>query len=79
MRVLHVIPSLAIGGSERQLVELIGHASDPTCHHVAVFDEHEPAGHGLPNRPVRVGPLGRDALAAARIPMVLTRLAAGDP
>lgn len=74
MRVLHVIPSLAIGGSERQLLELIVHASDPTCHHVTVFDEHEPAGHDLPNPPTWVGPLGRDAVAAARMPLILTRL-----
>jgi L-malate glycosyltransferase len=74
LRVLHVIPSLAIGGSERQLVELIVRASDPTCHHVAVFDEIGPAGHDLPNPPVWVGPLGRDVVAAVRMPLVVTRL-----
>ena len=36
--VLHVIPSLDIGGAETQLVDFIRHATRPDAHVVAVFD-----------------------------------------
>ena len=74
MRILHVISSLAIGGSEQQLLELIRHASDPGAHHVAVFDEAGARARGLPNETVWAGPLGRGYHAAGRLPLVANRI-----
>jgi glycosyltransferase involved in cell wall biosynthesis len=58
-RVLHVIPSLAVGGTERQLVELIRRSGDPVRHHVAVLDEPGALAGEVPNPPVWVGPISR--------------------
>lgn len=59
-RVLHVIPSLRIGGTERQLVQLIRRSSRPERHQVALFDELGPLADQIPNPPVMFGPIGRD-------------------
>jgi glycosyltransferase involved in cell wall biosynthesis len=57
--VLHVIPSLAIGGTERQLVEYVARSSAPDRHVLAVFDEEGALADRIPVRPANVGPLGR--------------------
>ena len=58
-RVLHVIPSLHIGGTERQLVGFLQRATDPRAHRVATFDDLGPLAEGLPVAPVLVGPVTR--------------------
>jgi len=58
--VLHVIPSLAIGGTEGQLVGFIGRSGQPARHHVAVLDEAGPLASELPNPVILAGPVGRD-------------------
>lgn len=56
-RVLHVIPSLQIGGTELQLVEFIRHSGRPDAHHVVVLDEIGSLAVSIPNEPVVAGPL----------------------
>lgn len=58
-RVLHVIPSLAVAGTERQLVGFIKRSSAPMRHAVAVFDEEGALASELPSPPHWVGPFGR--------------------
>ncbi len=59
-RVLHVIASLAIGGTERQLVGFVRRSLDPSRHHFALFDEPGPLASEVPNPPHVIGPIGRD-------------------
>lgn len=58
-RVLHLIASLAVGGTERQLVEFIGRSSCPQRHLVALFGEPGPLAGRIPNPPVLLGRMGR--------------------
>jgi glycosyltransferase involved in cell wall biosynthesis len=62
--VLHVIASLAIGGTERQLVEFINRSSRPQNHHVALFDELGSLAGLVPNPPIVVGQMRRDLRSA---------------
>ena len=64
-RVVHLIASLRIGGTERQLVELITRSSAPERHTVAVFDEPGPLADRLPGRVVDIGPMSRRPVAGA--------------
>jgi glycosyltransferase involved in cell wall biosynthesis len=59
-RVLHVIASLAIGGTERQLVGFVQRSSAPTQHHFALFDEPGPLAETVPNPPHVIGSVSRD-------------------
>jgi glycosyltransferase involved in cell wall biosynthesis len=59
-RVLHVIASLAIGGTERQLVGFVQRSSAPTQHHFALFDEPGPLAEIVPNSPHVIGSVSRD-------------------
>lgn len=60
-RVLHVIGSLAIGGTERQLVEFIRRCTYPEQHLVAVFGTELGAlADQLPRPPISLGRLGRE-------------------
>lgn len=58
--VLHVIPSLAVGGTEHQLLGFIERSGAPGRHHVAVFHEPGELAHRAPNRPIVLGRIGRD-------------------
>jgi len=58
-RVFHLIASLNLGGTERQLVELINRSSCPERHTVAVFDEPGPLAERLGRPPVFMGPIAR--------------------
>lgn len=73
-RVLHVVPSLAIGGTERQLVEFVRRSSDPSVHSVAVFRSLGPLAEGLPTEPIRLGHLSTRARNLVRVPEVVRRL-----
>ena len=75
-RVLHVIPSLAIGGTETQLVRFIERSSAPERHHVAVFDEPGPLAERIPHPPIELGHLSyeRTPSAAASSAHVVFRL-----
>ena len=76
-RILHVIASLAIGGTERQLVQLIRRSSCPDRHLVAVFDEPGMLASGIPNPPILLGPIGRDVrrlVGNVRTALALRRL-----
>jgi L-malate glycosyltransferase len=57
--VLHLIGSLEIGGTERQLVEFIGRSSEPERHVVALFSSYGPLAERLPSPPIWLGRLGR--------------------
>ena len=57
--VLHLIPSLEIGGTERQLLGFIERSEAPGRHHVAVFQEPGALAHRAPNTPIVLGRLGR--------------------
>jgi glycosyltransferase involved in cell wall biosynthesis len=59
MRVVHVIPSLHIGGTERQLVGYITRSTDPEAHLVTTFDDLGPLAGDLPVPPVLLGPVAR--------------------
>lgn len=58
-RVLHVIASLEVGGTEMQLVRFIERSGDPSRHVVAVFHDAGPLAERLPNPPVWLGLLSR--------------------
>jgi L-malate glycosyltransferase len=58
-RVLHVIASLEVGGTEMQLVRFIERSGDPSRHVVAVFDDSGPLAERLPNPPVWLGLISR--------------------
>jgi glycosyltransferase involved in cell wall biosynthesis len=58
--VLHVIASLRIGGTERQLVEFINRSSAPASHFIALFDEEGPLARAVPNRPILFKGVSRD-------------------
>lgn len=62
-RVLHVIASLQIGGTERQLVEFIARSSHPRGHFVALFDDPGPLAVRVPNPPIHLGGIRRDVRA----------------
>src|SRR5712692_7794450 len=79
--VLHVIPSLRIGGTELQLVEFINRSSCPRQHAVAVFDEEGSLAADLRSGIFSVGPFGRtassyprNAIAARRLREVIRKL-----
>lgn len=57
--VLHLIGSLEIGGTERQLVEFIERSSEPQRHFVALFSSYGPLADRLTNPPIWLGRLGR--------------------
>jgi glycosyltransferase involved in cell wall biosynthesis len=57
--VLHLIGSLAIGGTERQLVEFIRRSSVPENHRVAVFDEPGALAGLVPHEPIVIGQIRR--------------------
>jgi glycosyltransferase involved in cell wall biosynthesis len=57
--VLHVIASLEIGGTERQLVQFIRRSTSPDRHLVAVFDEAGVLSAEIPNPPIALGPIRR--------------------
>jgi L-malate glycosyltransferase len=63
--IVHVIPSLDVGGTERQLVEFIRRSSSPTSHLVACFDGLGPLAERLSDRAVLVGPVVRGPSAFA--------------
>ncbi len=56
--VLHLIPSLGIGGTERQLLGFIQRSEAPGRHHVAVFQEPGALAHRAPNAPIVLGRIG---------------------
>jgi glycosyltransferase involved in cell wall biosynthesis len=58
-RVLHVIASLEVGGTEMQLVRFIERSGAPSRHVVAVFHDSGPLAERLPNPPVWLGALSR--------------------
>lgn len=58
-QVLHVIASLAVGGTEKQLVGFIGRSTDPSRHRVAVFDRLGELADRLPNHPIWLGRMSR--------------------
>ena len=58
-RVLHLIASLEIGGTERQLVQFIRRSSDPSRHHVATFYGFGPLAADLPQPPIWLGRISR--------------------
>jgi glycosyltransferase involved in cell wall biosynthesis len=71
-KVLHVIASLNIGGTERQLLQFIQRSSDPRNHVVATFDEPGELAGDLPTPVHHVGPFGRHPLSYARnVPAVM--------
>ncbi len=55
-QVFHLISSLAIGGTERQLVEFIRRSSFPERHRVIVLDEPGALSDRLPNPPILLFP-----------------------
>jgi len=73
-KVLHVIPSLAIGGTEGQLVGFIRRSSAPERHHVAVLDEPGALAEQVPDPPVLVGPVGRSLVDAGKLTRAMARL-----
>ena len=73
-RVLHVIASLGIGGTEMQLVRFIERSGDPTRHVVAVFDDAGPLAERLPNPLVWLGPVSRHPSSAIANLRALRRL-----
>ncbi len=58
-RILHVIASLEVGGTEMQLVRFIERSGDPSRHVVAVFHDSGPLAERLPNPPVWLGLISR--------------------
>lgn len=62
-RVLHVIASLKVGGTERQLVQFIRRSSSPRSHFVALFDEAGALADQVPNAPFVFGHIKRDPLS----------------
>jgi glycosyltransferase involved in cell wall biosynthesis len=64
-RVLHLIASLQMGGTERQLVELITRSSSPASHTVAVFYEPGILAEQLQGQVVDIGPLSKRPIAGA--------------
>ncbi|MEW6059684.1 MAG: glycosyltransferase [Actinomycetota bacterium] len=78
-RVLHVIASLAVGGTEKQLVQLIRRSTCPQRHMVAVFDEPGPLADLVPNSPISIGRISRRAASVPsnlRTALTLRRLVA---
>jgi glycosyltransferase involved in cell wall biosynthesis len=69
-RVLHVIASLGVGGTEMQLVRFIDRSGDPSRHVVAVFDDAGTLAERLLNPPVWLG------LVSRRPSSVITNLGA---
>jgi glycosyltransferase involved in cell wall biosynthesis len=61
LTVLHLIPSLEVGGTERQLVEFINRSSRPDRHFVALFSSLGPLATSVPNPPLWLGRIGRRA------------------
>ena len=57
--VLHVIASLAVGGTETQLTGFIARSTEPSRHRVAVFDRFGPLADRLPNQPIWLGRISR--------------------
>jgi glycosyltransferase involved in cell wall biosynthesis len=57
--VLHVIASLAMGGTEHQLVQFIQRSTSPDRHLVATFDEPGLLADQIPNPPIPLGPIRR--------------------
>jgi glycosyltransferase involved in cell wall biosynthesis len=81
LKVLHVIPSLAIGGTEQQLVQFISRSDQPELHKVAVFDEAGSLADELRDPPSYVGPFRRSLVglpvnvaAAMRLRRLIRRL-----
>ncbi len=70
--VLHLIPSLEIGGTERQLLGFIERSEAPGRHHVAVFQEPGALAHRAPNTPIVLGRLGRSVRDVPRDLRVLS-------
>jgi glycosyltransferase involved in cell wall biosynthesis len=58
-KVLHLIASLEVGGTEMQLVRFIARSSNPACHHVAVFAAPGAPAERLPHPPIWVGRVSR--------------------
>ena len=58
-RVLHLIPNLDIGGTERQLVGFADRVSDPGRHRVACFYGLGALADAFPTPPIWLGRLGR--------------------
>lgn len=58
--VLHVIASLAVGGTERQLVQFIRRSTCSERHLVAVFDKPGLLADQIPNPPINLGPIRRN-------------------
>src|SRR5918999_770331 len=57
--VLHVIASLAVGGTETQLTGFIARSTEPSRRRVAVFDRFVPLADRLPNQPIWLGRISR--------------------
>lgn len=69
-RVLHLIANLEIGGTERQLVRFVNHATRPDRHRVACFYSIGELAEELPTEPIWLGRIGRrpsDALGDLRV------------
>ncbi len=58
-RVLHIIASLAVGGTERQLIQFIRRSTEPSNHFVALFDEPGVLAEQVPNPPILIGSVRR--------------------
>jgi glycosyltransferase involved in cell wall biosynthesis len=65
-RVLHLVPSLEIGGTEVQLVGFINRSSDPDRHRVACFSAIGELAGALPTEPIWLKRIGRRPSDAAR-------------
>jgi glycosyltransferase involved in cell wall biosynthesis len=63
-RVLHVIASLEVGGTEMQLVRFIERSGDSSRHVVAVFYDSGPLAERLSNPPLWLGNISRHPLDA---------------
>jgi len=57
-RILHLIPNLEIGGTERQLVGFANRSSDPGSHRVACFTSLGALADAFPTSPIWLGKLG---------------------
>ncbi len=75
-RILHLVPSLEIGGTERQLVEFVNRSSEPDRHSVACFSAIGELAGDLPRAPIWLGRFGQrpsDVLADVRVLRALRR------
>jgi L-malate glycosyltransferase len=76
-KILHLIPSLDIGGTEGQLVQFLQRSSNPSAHRVAVFYAPGALASRLANPPIVLGavcPRLRDAIQLLNVARRLRRV-----